>query len=174
MNRPALLFPLTLGLSDGIITTLMLISRTLISGEAFDVSLVVRVATGSAFVGGFSFFIAEYSRLRAELSRTSRQLILKTPRYLLKGKIGRDILLEAGTGTAVSTISGFGGSLVPLLSGMFLRSGGPISIGLALASLAALGGGVGKSVNGNVGFWVVVLVSIGIIVTIMGNFLNLV
>ncbi|MEM0158464.1 MAG: hypothetical protein QXV22_00495 [Thermoplasmataceae archaeon] len=174
MNRPALLFPLTLGLSDGIITTLMLISRTLISGESFDFSLVLRVATGSAFVGGFSFFIAEYSRLRAELSRTSRQLGLRTPDYLLRGKIGKDILMEAALGTSVSTASGFCGSLIPLVSGMIITSGGFIAVALALISLAGLGAGVGKSVNGNVPFWVLVLVAIGMIVTIMGNYLNLV
>ena len=109
MNKQNLLFPFTLGLSDGIITTLMLISRSLIFGDPIGLNLAFRVAFGSAFVGGFSFFIAEYSRLRGEISRTSRQLNLRSTSYLIMGKIGRDIMVESVTGTSISGLSGFSG-----------------------------------------------------------------
>ena len=99
MTKPNFLFPLTLGLSDGIITTLMLISNSIIHESYIGTNLALRVAFGSAFVGGFSYFIAEYTRLRSEISRTSKQLILRSPSYLIRSKIGRDILIESVLGT---------------------------------------------------------------------------
>ncbi|MFG1449944.1 MAG: hypothetical protein AAE983_04810 [Thermoplasmataceae archaeon] len=174
MNRKYYLFPLTLGLSDGIITTIMLVSRTLLSHEVISIGLALRVSSGSAFVGGFSFFVAEYSRLREEISRTSRQLVLRSPRYLIRGKIGKEILTEAVTGTTISVFAGFGGSLIPLLSSVYIPGSGLFPVVLAIASLALLGAGIGRSVSGNYVFWVLTLVSIGILVTIVGNYLNLV
>ena len=174
MSSKYYLFPLTLGLSDGIITTLMLVSRTLLSHEAIGIDLALRVSSGSAFVGGFSFFVAEYSRLRGEISRTSRHLVLRSPRYLIRGKIGREILVEAISGTVISVFAGFGGSLIPLFSGVYLPGSSILPVGIGILALAFLGGGIGKSVSGNYYFWIFSMVVIGIIVTVLGDFLNLV
>lgn len=174
MNKQNLLFPFTLGLSDGVITTLMLISRTLVTANALSGGLALRVAFGAAFVGGFSFFIAEYSRLRGEISRTSRQLNLRSPAYLIRGKIGRDIMLESVVGTSISVLSGFTGSMIPLAFSVLLPTAGDISIVVAILSLAALGAGIGKSVKGNYVFWILTMTILGIIVTLVGFYLNLV
>lgn len=174
MNRQILLFPFTLGLSDGIITTLMLISRSLIFGDPISANLALRVAFGSAFVGGFSFFIAEYSRLREEISRTSRQLVLRSPSYLIKGKIGRDILFESVTGTTISVFSGFTGSMIPLAFSVLIPQDGRISVIVAILSLSALGAGISRSVKGNYIFWILTMVILGLIVTMIGYYLHLV
>lgn len=174
MNKQNLLFPFTLGLSDGIITTLMLISRSLIFGDPIGLNLAFRVAFGSAFVGGFSFFIAEYSRLRGEISRTSRQLNLRSPSYLIRGKIGRDIMVESVTGTSISVLSGFSGSMIPLAFSVLVPQDGRLSVIVAVLSLAALGAGIGKSVKGNYIFWVITMVALGVIVTAIGYSLHLV
>ena len=174
MNKQNLLFPFTLGLSDGIITTLMLISRSLIYGDVIGINLALRVAFGSAFVGGFSFFIAEYSRLRGEISRTSKQLNLRSPAYLIRGKIGRDIMLESVLGTTISVLSGFSGSMIPLAFSVLVPSDGRISVVVAILSLAALGAGISKSVKGNYFFWIVTMVVLGFIVTSIGFYLHLV
>jgi VIT1/CCC1 family predicted Fe2+/Mn2+ transporter len=112
--------------------------------------------------------------LREEISRTSRQLVLRSPRYLIRGKIGKEILTEAVTGTTISVFAGFGGSLIPLLSSVYISGSGYFPVILAISALALLGGGIGKSVSGNYVFWVLTLVIIGILVTIVGNYLNLV
>ncbi len=174
MNKQNLLFPFTLGLSDGIITTLMLISRSLIYGDVIGINLALRVAFGSAFVGGFSFFIAEYSRLRGEISRTSKQLNLRSPAYLIRGKIGRDIMLESVLGTTISVLSGFSGSMIPLAFSVLVPSDGRISVVVAILSLAALGSGISKSVKGNYFFWIITMVVLGFIVTSIGFYLHLV
>lgn len=174
MNKQNLLFPFTLGLSDGVITTLMLIARTLISANALSVNLALRVAFGAAFVGGFSFFIAEYSRLRGEISRTSRQLNLRSPAYLIRGKIGRDIMLESVLGTTISVLSGFTGSMIPLAFAILVPEDGVLSIVVAIVSLSALGAGISKSVKGNYLFWILTMSILGMIVTLVGFYLNLV
>ena len=174
MNKGSLTFPLTLGLSDGIITTLMLISRAILTGTLPGFNLALRVAFGSAFVGGFSFFIADYSRLRSEISRTSRQLMLRSPMYLIRGKIGKDILLESVAGTSASVFSGIMGSMLPLTVAIVYHGSGALPIYIADAALALLGAGIAKSVRGNYLFWIFAMFVVGIIVTFLGDFLNLV
>jgi predicted membrane protein (TIGR00267 family) len=174
MNKLNILFPFTLGLSDGVITTLMLISRALLSGDSIGTGLALRVAFGAAFVGAFSFFIAEYSRLREEISRTSRQLVLRSPSYLIKGKIGRDILIESIIGTSVSAVSGFTGSMIPLSFSVLLPQDGLLSIAVAVVALAGLGAGIGRSVRGNYLFWVLTMVILGLMVSVIGFYLHLV
>lgn len=174
MTKPNFLFPLTLGLSDGIITTLMLISNSIIHESHIGTNLALRVAFGSAFVGGFSYFIAEYTRLRSEISRTSKQLILRSPSYLIRSKIGRDILIESVLGTALSVGSGFLGSMIPLSFSLVLPSDGLISIMVAIGALSVMGLGIARSVRGNYIFWLMTMIVLGVIVTYIGYNLKLV
>ncbi len=114
--RPRLLFPVTIGLSDGIITSLMIAASRMAEPSSVSAYFALRVAAGSAIVGMFSFFVAEYSRLRNELSRSSRQLGYPSPSFLLRTRLGRSILVEAITGTSASGVSGFTGALIPPLA----------------------------------------------------------
>ncbi len=174
MTKPNFLFPFTLGLSDGIITTLMLISNSIIHESYIGTNLALRVAFGSAFVGGFSYFIAEYTRLRSEISRTSKQLVLRSPSYLIKSKIGHDILIESVAGTALSVGSGFLGSMVPLSFSIILPTYGLISIMVAIGALSIMGLGIAKSVRGSYIFWLMTMIALGVIVTYIGYNLKLV
>lgn len=172
--RNKLIFPITIGLSDGIITALMLVSGDILRGDHIALTLAFRVAYGSSFVGTFSYFIAQYSELRGELSRTSRQLNLKSPSYLIKSKLGRDIIVESVTGAASAGFFGFVGALIPLVTSVFIPADPVISLISAEASLAVLGVGIGKAVRGNYAFWVVMMFIIGIVVAWAGNYLYLV
>lgn len=172
--RFKLLFPITIGLSDGIITALMLVAGDILRGDHIFLSLALRVAYGSSFVGTFSYFIAQYSELRGELSRTSRQLNLRSPSYLIKSKIGRDIIVESVAGAASAGFFGFVGALIPLVTSVAIPADPIVAIASAEASLAVLGLGIGKAVRGNYFFWVIMMFIIGIVVAWAGDFLYLV
>ncbi len=168
------LFPITIGLSDGIITALMLVSGDILRGEYVYLGLALRVAYGSSFVGTFSYFIAQYSELRGELSRTSRQLNLRSSSYLLKSKLGRDIIFESVLGAASAGFFGFVGALIPLLPDVLIPNMPLFAIGFSEASLAVLGIGIGRAVRGNYIFWIILMASIGLLVAWAGNYLFLV
>ncbi len=174
MNRSNFLFPFTLGLSDGIITTLMLTSRILLTGGSLAPDLILRIAFGASFVGGFSFFIAEYSRLREEIARTSRMLIMRSPDKLIRGKIGKDIMLEATLATSLSVITGFLGALIPLTFSALFSPNKIAPELIAWIALALLGAGLARSVQGKYIFWIVTMMFIGVLITFLGFFLNLV
>ncbi|MCW6169084.1 MAG: hypothetical protein LVQ96_06110 [Thermoplasmatales archaeon] len=174
MNKNNLLFPITLGLSDGIITTLMLTSRILLTGGSIATDLIFRIAFGASFVGGFSFFIAEYSRLREEIARTSKMLIMRSPDKLVKGKIGRDILAEAVLATSLSVLTGFIGALIPLTFSALFSGSRIIPELVAWIALALLGAGLARSVQGKYVFWIITMILVGVIITFLGFFLNLV
>lgn len=170
----SLLFPATIGLADGIITALVLVTGSILSGQGIGPGLSERVAFGSAFVGTFSFFIAEYSRLRGEINKTSRQLNLSSPRLLLKGKIGRDIFIEAIVGTSLSGVCGFVGAGIPLFINYLFPTHGYISIISAILAMGALGAGIGKAVSGRYALWIVTMLILATIIAVVGNFLRIV
>ncbi|MCL5803268.1 MAG: hypothetical protein ACYCSA_09120 [Thermoplasmataceae archaeon] len=170
----SLLFPATIGLADGIITALVLVTGSILSGAGLSPGLSERVAFGSAFVGTFSFFIAEYSRLRGEINKTSRQLNLSSPRLLLKGKIGRDIFLEAIIGTSLSGVCGFLGAGIPLFINYLFPTHGYLSIISAILAMGALGAGIGRSVSGRYILWIVTMLILATLIAIVGNYLRIV
>lgn len=172
--RYKLLFPITIGLSDGIITALMLVSGDILRGDQIYLSLALRVAYGSSFVGTFSYFIAQYSELRGELSRTSRQLNLRSPSYLIKSKLGRDIIFESVAGAASAGFFGFVGALIPLVTSVMIPMDPIMAFVSAEASLAILGFSIGKAVKGNYFFWIIMMFVIGLVVAWAGDFLYLV
>ncbi|MHB8358464.1 MAG: hypothetical protein ACYDCP_03050 [Thermoplasmataceae archaeon] len=170
----SLLFPATIGLADGIITALVLVTGSILSGSGLSPGLSERVAFGSAFVGTFSFFIAEYSRLRGEINKTSRQLNLTSPRLLLKGKIGRDIFLEAIIGTSLSGVCGFLGAGIPLFINYLFPTHGYLSIISAILAMGALGAGIGRSVSGRYILWILTMLILATLIAIVGNYLRIV
>ena len=174
MSKINFLFPITLGLSDGIITALMLAAGDLLSYHDVGLNLALRIAFGSAFVGSFSYFIAEYARLRGELYRVSRQLTLKSPSFLTKGKLGKDIILESTVGTSLSGFCGFSGAMIPLLVNVYMPHPVWLSVIIAIVTLGVLGIGLSKTVVGKHTYWAVSMVLMGIIVTAAGSVLHIV
>ena len=67
-------FAIIIGLTDGILTALILAFGHLVAGTRPTVGLSLRIAVGSAICGVFVFFTAEYARLRGELLTAERQL----------------------------------------------------------------------------------------------------
>ena len=170
--RQNLLFPFSIGISDGIITALILASGGIIKGITPYLSL--KISFGSAFAGMFSFFIADYAGLNEELHRTARQLNLRSTRYLLRGKLGRDILFEAFTGTLISAFFGFVGALIPLMSSIMVPHDIYIPLLISYISLGIVGYFISRITAGSWRFWVSIMVIIGIIVTIAGSYLKLI
>lgn len=174
MSRFRFLFPITLGLSDGIITALMLAAGDLLSHQDIGLNLALRIAFGSAFVGSFSFFIAEYAKLRGELYRASRQLTLRSPSFLAKGKYGKDIIFESTVGTSLSGFCGFIGAMIPLLVNVYIPHPAWLSIIVANITLGVLGLGLSKTVVGKHIYWAIAMVIMGVIVTMAGSILHIV
>lgn len=172
--REDLVFPVTMGLTDGVITVLMLASADFLGPSVMTVDLAVRISFGSAFVGTLSFFIAEYSRLRFQLIRASRQLTMNSPESLIKSDLGMKIFFESIAGTLLSGSFGFIGALIPLSVDVFDPKMGFIAILSAYIVLATMGLTIGGISSGNKYKWMAALVLLGLIVTAVGNFISIV
>ncbi|MEM0132825.1 hypothetical protein [Acidiplasma sp.] len=55
------LFPISIGLSDGIITALILASGGIIGSTHINLYEAFKISFGSSFAGTFSYFIAQYA-----------------------------------------------------------------------------------------------------------------
>ena len=172
--KNSLLFPMAIGITDGIITTLMLATNYIVEARAISLLLSLRIAAGSAMVGSFSYFVAEYSSLREELARISKHLGLSTPSFLIRSKPGRDILEEAIVATGISGGFSFSGSFFPLLVATVFPGNATLSLSAAIIALGATGLAIAKSVSGNMYTWPVSMMSIGALVAFAGNFLHLI
>ena len=172
--RENLVFPITLGLTDGVITVLMLASADFLGPSVMTVDLAVRIAFGSAFVGTLSFFIAEYSRLRFQLIRASRQLSMNSPESLIKSDLGAKIFIESLAGTLLSGSFGFVGALIPLSVDVIEPTFGFVAILSAYFVLAAMGLAIGNISSGNRYKWMAALICLGFIVTGVGKFISIV
>jgi len=172
--RGRILFSITLGLSDGIITSLMIAAAALSSTVSIGLIEALRIGAGSAIVGSFSFFIAEYARLRGEISRMSRQLAMESPRKLMRSHIGIEITEEAVEGTAIAGLSGFLGSMIPLASDALFPGLHALPFIAATVALAFLGIGLARSISGHYAIWAVGMSAVGIIMSYIGILLHIV
>jgi len=173
MNKKYI-FPISIGLSDGIITALILASGGIIGKSSIDLFQAFRISFGSAFAGAFSYFIAQYAGLNEELHRTALQLHLKSTDYLLKGHLGMEIFVESLLGAFIAAFFGFLGALIPLSSSLIVKNNIEIPLFLSYSSLALLGLFISKTTAGRARFWIIVMVIVGIIVTIAGYELKLI
>ncbi len=168
------LFPTSIGLSDGIITALILASGGILNGSGIDPFLAIKISFGSAFAGTFSYFIAQYAGLNEELHRIAKQLNLKSTRYLLKGKLGNEIFRESLVGSIIAAICSFFGALIPLFPSLIIKNNLIIPLAFSYVSLGILGLFISKTTSGKAPFWMSVMIGIGIIVTIAGFYLKLI
>ena len=173
MNKKYI-FPVSIGLSDGIITALILASAGIIGKSTIDLFEAFKISFGSAFAGAFSYFIAQYAGLNEELHRTALQLNLKSTNYLLKGHLGIEIFVESLLGAFIAAFFGFLGALIPLSSSLIIKNNIELPLLLSYASLAVLGLFISKTTAGRARFWILVMVTVGIIVTIAGYELKLI
>ncbi|MEM0139136.1 MAG: hypothetical protein QXZ44_00775 [Ferroplasma sp.] len=168
------IFPVSIGLSDGIITALILASGGIVSSDKISLFLALKISFGSAFAGAFSYFIAQYAGLNEELHRTAIQLHLKSTDYLLKGHLGLQIFSESLLGALIAAFFSFLGALIPLSSSLIILHNIIIPFSLSYLSLAILGLFISKTTAGKARFWVTVMVIVGVIVTVAGYELKLI
>ncbi len=170
--RHRILFATALGFSDGILTALMLAAGRLWVGDTIPLDLTLRIAAAGALSGLATLFLAEYARLRLEMSRAAAQLNLATPNRLISSALGRAILEEA-TGTAMlSALCSFLGALIPLLTAPLAPGVPAVPVAAALAALAALGSTLGRVLGGRLVLWALALVGTGVVIAAMGIWLN--
>lgn len=167
-------FPVILGLTDGIITALMIATNEILGATTSQFGLFIRIALGSAAVGAVSFFMADYSTLKQELVRLSKIVNPNTPFDLLETQLGRRIIRESIVKTLLSGLAGFAGALIPLMPSTLFVSDYWISLIIADLSLALLGVLVAKVQSGNYFFWPPLLASIGVAMMFIGRFVNIV
>lgn len=167
-------FPVILGLTDGIITALMIATNEILNSNATHLGLFVRIALGSAAVGAVSFFMADYSSMKQDLVRLSKIVNPNTPFDLLETQLGRRIIEESIAKTLLSALSGFTGALIPLLPSLLFTTNSLISLAIADLSLALLGVVVAKVQSGNYFFWPPLLATVGIVMIYIGEFVNIV
>ena len=146
MNKKYI-FPVSIGLSDGIITALILASGGIIGKSTIDLFEAFKISFGSAFAGAFSYFIAQYAGLNEELHRTALQLNLKSTNYLLKGHLGIEIFVESLLGAFIAAFFGFLGALIPLSSSLIIKNNIELPLFLSYASLAVLGLFISKTIQ---------------------------
>ncbi|WP_241760306.1 hypothetical protein [Thermoplasma volcanium] len=171
--RGRTLFSVTLGLSDGIITALMIASARIASNTPVSLYEALRISFGSSLVGAFSYFVAEYSRLRGEIVRISRQLTMVSPWKLIHTRIGHSILIESLEGTTLSGFSGFAGALIPLASDVYLHQLGEVPFVISIAALSILGIGLARSISGHYATWALGMALLGVLMSYVGLILHI-
>jgi len=169
------LLPLVLGLTDGILTALILTSGTLINPTRHvTISLALRIAISALASSAFVFFVARYSELRTQLVDAERQLNLTSHGQLATGKLGSAVRRQAVIAAVISSVSSFLGALIPLAASVVLPMSRWSGVIVALAALGFLGIGLAKAVFGNAFRWCAVLIVGGICLFLLGVRLKIV
>lgn len=168
------IFPVSLGFLDGIITPLMITSHLILSGIGLPFELGIRIALGSASVGAFSYFIAEFASNRAELVRISRHINPGSPLKILRGRLSEEAFVRTASGTLISAGSSFVGSLIPLLSYSLSDSNSILAITLAEAAMMILGIAISRVLKTGWAVWVFGMMLFGMAITILGFFVQIV
>ncbi len=172
--KAAYIFPLSLGFTDGIITSLMIAARLIFLHQPLALSLAFRIAIGSASVGAFSYFIATFASNRASLTRLSRQLNPSSPWKLFKGNLPNEVLIESIIGTTISGLSGFLGSLIPLGTFSITNSNVLVSLIATEAAMGVLGYSLSLSFDGRRIPWTSGMILFGIAVMLIGSYVKII
>lgn len=169
------LLPIVLGLSDGVLTALILATGSLVDPDRhIAMSMALRISASAFATGAFVFFVARYSQLRAELVVAERQLNLTSHGRLASSKLGKVVLSEAIVSASLSSISSFVGAMIPLLVAALVPSHGWAALVAALVALALLGAGLAKVSFGSAWYWSSTLVAGGVVLSILGAQLRIV
>jgi len=168
------LFAWVIGPVDGILTALTLAAGHIMKPhQPIEQVLAARIAGAAALSGGFVFFVAEYARLRGELSQAERHLSLATHGQLALSALGRKVLFESLQGTGIAALSGFLGALVPLSLGAAFPDIAWMGIAAAIGVLGLLGATVARVVHGASGAWAVALMAGGVALSVAGVWLDI-
>ncbi len=169
------MFYVTIGITDGMITTLLFTAGEMLHGkENINLSLVIRLAIGVAFPNMFTFFVAEYTGLRQDLIHASRELNISSPMRLINSRLGKIILRKAIILTLIGTISGFIGAVLPLLISTAIPNISWLPIAISISILGIFGVILSIYIHGKPIRWFVAMVFVGILFTITGSMLHIV
>jgi predicted membrane protein (TIGR00267 family) len=169
LSQPEHRLDLVAGLSDGILTALILSAGKLLnSDEAVSVGLALRVATVATLTGGFVFFVAHYADLRSELVRAERQLNLLSHGRFASTRLGRAALHDAFASALIVSTCSFLGALIPLMASVLVPRPTWVGIAIAIGTLALLGIFLAKVVYGSPVRWALVLVGVGALLSFIG------
>lgn len=169
------LLPIVLGVSDGVLTALILATGSLVDPRRhIAMNMALRISASALATGAFVFFVARYSQLRAELVVAERQLNLTSHGRLASSKLGRAVLSEAVVAASLSSLSSFVGAMIPLTVAALVPSHGWAALAAALVTLALLGAGLAKVSFGSPLYWSSTLVAGGVVLSILGAQLRIV
>lgn len=168
------LFPIVLGLTDGIITSLVFTAGLLDRSSAITLILILRISIGSSVIGAFSFFIANYTELREELITVGTKLNPAKPTHLLESSQGIRIVSESIVEASLALGSGFLGAFLTLFPAYAFPEVGILSLSLALAILSILGVLISRYLYGGPFRWALIFVIVGLITILLGMYLNIV
>lgn len=169
------LLPIVLGVSDGVLTALILATGSLVDPRRhIAMNMALRISASAFATGAFVFFVARYSQLRAELVVAERQLNLTSHGRLASSKLGRAVLSEAVVAASLSSLSSFVGAMIPLTVAALVPSHGWAPLAAALVTLALLGAGLAKVSFGSPLYWSSTLVAGGVVLSILGAQLRIV
>ena len=167
------IFPVSLGFTDGIITALMISSYLILNDRSMPVELALRISTGSAAVGTFSYFIASFASNRAELTRISKHMNPSRPSGKVSGSLLNDVYLDSLVGTVVSGASSFLGSMIPL-GAYSLSSSRLIVLVVTQVSLAVLGYSLSRTLKSNSVAWIAGMFAFGVVVILIGLYVKII
>jgi hypothetical protein len=168
-------FALVLGISDGILTALMLVAGRLArpGTERVSMDLALRVAVFALASGALTFFVARLTEVRQRLTNAERQLNIVTPGRLARTDLGRHALIDAVEQTAIASGASFAAALTLVGFAAAVPGATWLSIMLSLALLAGTGLVIGRSVHGAPLTWMGGLIAGGVVVSALGIWLNL-
>jgi VIT1/CCC1 family predicted Fe2+/Mn2+ transporter len=167
------IFPVSLGFTDGIITALMISSYLILNDLHMSLVLALRISTGSAAVGTFSYFIASYANNMAELSRISRHINPSRPNRKISVSLLSEAYRDSITGTIVSGACSFLGSMIPL-GAYSISSSSLIVITVTEGTLAFLGYALSRSLKGSSISWIGGMFAFGVVVILIGLYVRII
>jgi len=167
------LFATLIGLVDGIATALVLAGAQILDGRMLPAMLALRIAAIAGAGSVLPLWVAEFSRLRGELTHAARELNLRTPARLVRGALGRKAPWDALRSALLAALSGFIGAWICLLPGVLLRAhGGMATLIVANLGLFAIGWWLAQRLGGRRGIWAIAMAIGADGVTVIGLLLH--
>jgi VIT1/CCC1 family predicted Fe2+/Mn2+ transporter len=162
-----------LGFTDGIITALMISSYLILNDLHMTFLLALRISTGSAAVGTFSYFIASFASNRADLSRVSRHMNPSGQGRKISRTLLNDAYRASMSGTILSGACSFLGSMIPL-GAYSISSSSIIVLIVTEVSLSILGYSLSRSLKGSPIPWITGMFAFGVVVILIGLYVRII
>jgi predicted membrane protein (TIGR00267 family) len=174
MSSSRLLFNVALGLTDGILTALILTAGALLRGTTdLQIDQALRVSVAAGLSALFTVFVSDYARLRGELSHSARELNLASVRPLLGSRLSAKVRAQAVIAAVTTTACSFLGSMIPLASAAAWQVAWAAFPAAAIA-LVLIGFILGHLVGGRSLVWAFLLLLGGAAIALAGIWLNVV